>query len=94
MIVTKGGRCLFPTFSAKVTNEMDPNKMYSIGLEVVPTFGTRLRYKNHEWLPPSPDEAGSSQDSIEADPTVSTSTGKLYIHPLSPLSGRIFMPIY
>ncbi|KAJ3410620.1 T-box transcription factor tbx5 [Chytridiales sp. JEL 0842] len=84
MIVTKNGRCLFPTLSVKATNQMESRRHYSIGIDVVPTMSSRLRFKDQKWRPVSNRFPGMRDDD---DIPINQSTGKLYVHPMSPMSG-------
>ncbi|KAI8851713.1 hypothetical protein BC829DRAFT_431172, partial [Chytridium lagenaria] len=48
MIITKGGRCLFP-FIKLVAQNLTKSSTYSIGLDIVRTSRDRYRFKNDEW---------------------------------------------
>ncbi|KAJ3053436.1 T-box transcription factor tbx5, partial [Rhizophlyctis rosea] len=48
MIVTKAGRCLFPTLRFRAL-DFDPNTLYSIGIDVVQTDPYKYKFKNNAW---------------------------------------------
>ncbi|XP_054978661.1 T-box transcription factor TBX19 isoform X3 [Sorex araneus] len=76
MIVTKNGRRMFPVLKISVTG-LDPNAMYSLLLDFVPTDGHRWKYVNGAWVPAGKPEASSHSC--------------VYIHPDSPNFGAHWM---
>ncbi len=50
MIVTKGGRRMFPVIRARVSG-LDDGAFYSVMLEFVQIESNRWKYINGEWLP-------------------------------------------
>ncbi|XP_024409484.2 T-box transcription factor TBX19 isoform X2 [Desmodus rotundus] len=76
MIVTKNGRRMFPVLKISVTG-LDPNAMYSLLLDFVPTDSHRWKYVNGEWVPAGKPEASSHSC--------------VYIHPDSPNFGAHWM---
>ncbi|XP_070122738.1 T-box transcription factor TBX19 isoform X2 [Equus caballus] len=76
MIVTKNGRRMFPVLKISVTG-LDPNAMYSLLLDFVPTDSHRWKYVNGEWVPAGKPEVSSHSC--------------VYIHPDSPNFGAHWM---
>ncbi|ELK16309.1 T-box transcription factor TBX19 [Pteropus alecto] len=76
MIVTKNGRRMFPVLKISVTG-LDPNAMYSLLLDFVPTDSHRWKYVNGEWVPAGKPEAPGHSC--------------VYIHPDSPNFGAHWM---
>ncbi|XP_049633552.1 T-box transcription factor TBX19, partial [Suncus etruscus] len=76
MIVTKNGRRMFPVLKVSVTG-LDPNAMYSLLLDFVPTDSHRWKYVNGEWVPAGKPEVSSHSC--------------VYIHPDSPNFGAHWM---
>ncbi|XP_045439362.1 T-box transcription factor TBX19 [Pipistrellus kuhlii] len=76
MIVTKSGRRMFPVLKISVTG-LDPNAMYSLLLDFVPTDSHRWKYVNGEWVPAGKPEVSSHSC--------------VYIHPDSPNFGAHWM---
>uniref|UniRef100_A0A8C7EY80 T-box transcription factor 19 n=2 Tax=Neovison vison TaxID=452646 RepID=A0A8C7EY80_NEOVI len=76
MIVTKNGRRMFPVLKISVTG-LDPNAMYSLLLDFVPTDSHRWKYVNGEWMPAGKPEVSSHSC--------------VYIHPDSPNFGAHWM---
>ncbi|KRX49022.1 T-box transcription factor, partial [Trichinella murrelli] len=80
MIVTKGGRRMFPTLRY-VASGLDPNATYSIFLQLIATSEWRYKFSSGRWA-----VAG------RADPSAFQATSsQMYMHPDSPASGRIWM---
>nr|XP_010952127.1 T-box transcription factor TBX19 [Camelus bactrianus] len=76
MIVTKNGRRMFPVLKISVMG-LDPNAMYSLLLDFVPTDSHRWKYVNGEWVPAGKPEVSSHSC--------------VYIHPDSPNFGAHWM---
>ncbi|XDA70798.1 hypothetical protein R6Z07F_001162 [Ovis aries] len=76
MIVTKNGRRMFPVLKISITG-LDPNAMYSLLLDFVPTDSHRWKYVNGEWVPAGKPEVSSHSC--------------VYIHPDSPNFGAHWM---
>lgn len=76
MIVTKGGRRMFPILKVSISN-LDPQAMYSIAIEFVQLESHRWKYVNGEWAPGGKSEPSSSKS--------------LYVHPESPHYGAHWM---
>uniref|UniRef100_A0A0N4Z9F0 T-box domain-containing protein n=1 Tax=Parastrongyloides trichosuri TaxID=131310 RepID=A0A0N4Z9F0_PARTI len=75
MIITKSGRRMFPTLKIKF-EEMDPESLYYIFLDIVPVDDRRYRYvyNKSSWL-----TAGKAEPSPPS---------RIYLHPDSPISGK------
>ena len=69
MIVTKGGRRMFPVIKISISN-LDPQAMYTLAVEFVQLESHRWKYVNGEWVPGGKSEPSSSRS--------------LYVHPESP----------
>lgn len=67
---------MFPVLKISVTG-LDPNAMYSLLLDFVPTDGHRWKYVNGEWVPAGKPEVSSHSC--------------VYIHPDSPNFGAHWM---
>ena len=67
---------MFPVLKISVTG-LDPNAMYSLLLDFVPTDSHRWKYVNGEWVPAGKPEASSHSC--------------VYIHPDSPNFGAHWM---
>uniref|UniRef100_T1J725 T-box domain-containing protein n=1 Tax=Strigamia maritima TaxID=126957 RepID=T1J725_STRMM len=78
MIVTKGGRRMFPVVKINVSG-LEPNSMYCILLEFIQLDVHRWKYVNGEWIPGGKAEAHPS------------SSDTIYIHPDSPNFGAHWM---
>jgi len=76
MIVTKGGRRMFPVIKISL-DHLDPGAMYSIAIEFVQMESHRWKYVNGEWVPGGKCEPSSSRS--------------LYVHPESPNFGAHWM---
>ncbi|TPX58223.1 hypothetical protein SpCBS45565_g08047 [Spizellomyces sp. 'palustris'] len=61
MIITKGGRCLFPTLRFRPIC-LDPQALYSIAVDIVQTVPHKFKFKNGLWVP-VPLDAGSGGES-------------------------------
>ncbi|RKO87174.1 hypothetical protein BDK51DRAFT_43761 [Blyttiomyces helicus] len=81
MIITKIGRCLFPTLRFKCI-QLDPKEMYSIYVDIVQTSPYRHKFKNGHWSPVDEDEDMSDHE-------IQTPLSKPFFHPNSPQSGDI-----
>ncbi|KRY01410.1 T-box transcription factor TBX2-B [Trichinella pseudospiralis] len=80
MIVTKGGRRMFPTLRYVVSG-LDPNGTYAVFLQLIATSEWRYKFSSGRWA-----VAG------RADPAAFQATSsQMYTHPDSPASGRIWM---
>ncbi|KAG0278120.1 hypothetical protein BGZ95_004658 [Linnemannia exigua] len=82
MIVTKSGRCLFPTLKFEAIN-LDPDAYYSVQLDFEMVSPNRFRFSDGSWKPAMPQKhAGIGlQDSagpIGANPAAA---GEYYTHP-------------
>lgn len=49
MIITKNGRRLFPNYRVSIS-ELDPNKKYSLLLDIVPTDDNRYKFQESAWI--------------------------------------------
>ncbi|KAJ3174748.1 hypothetical protein HK101_010848 [Irineochytrium annulatum] len=90
MIITKGGRNLFPHPNFLATSQMAPEALYTVGVEVVQTSPHRHRFRNG-WKPVLDDE--DDDDEGDASPQASndahmTPCGRLFIHHASPQKGE------
>ncbi|KNC97785.1 uncharacterized protein SPPG_06782 [Spizellomyces punctatus DAOM BR117] len=65
MIITKGGRCLFPTLRFRPIC-LDPQALYSIAIDIVQTVPHKFKFKNGHWAPVSLDagSGGESEDML------------------------------
>uniref|UniRef100_A0A5S6QGZ1 T-box domain-containing protein n=1 Tax=Trichuris muris TaxID=70415 RepID=A0A5S6QGZ1_TRIMR len=80
MIVTKTGRRMFPTLRYRI-HGLDPNGTYAVFVQLLPTDEWRYKFSSGRWV-----VAG------RADPGVlHPSACRLYAHPDSPASGRLWM---
>ncbi|XP_008059153.1 T-box transcription factor TBX22 [Carlito syrichta] len=79
MIITKAGRRMFPSVRVKVKG-LDPEKQYSVAIDVVPVDSKRYRYVYH-----------SSQWMVAGNTDHSCMNPRFYVHPDSPCSGETWM---
>lgn len=76
MIVTKGGRRMFPILKLSIRN-LDPQAMYTIAIEFAQLETHRWKYVSGEWAPGGKAEPSSTQS--------------IYVHPESPHYGAHWM---
>ncbi|XP_078509241.1 uncharacterized protein LOC144769112 [Lissotriton helveticus] len=76
MILTKGGRRMFPEFSVSVCG-LDPNATYVLSVEAVPTDDHRYKWHSGGWQ-----RNGKGEAHLPA---------RLYIHPEAPATGQHWM---
>ncbi|KAI8813951.1 hypothetical protein BJ742DRAFT_900628 [Cladochytrium replicatum] len=83
MIITKRGRCLFPTLRFR-PYQMDPTTMYSISIDLVQVTPYRYRFKGGSWVPVVHSDGSPL---VEAVPPPS----EPYTHPESPQKGSYWI---
>ncbi|KAJ3087051.1 hypothetical protein HK102_011906 [Quaeritorhiza haematococci] len=71
MIVTKIGRCLFPTIRFQC-QDMDPNALYTIAMDVVQVSPFKHKFKSSTGWTPVIDRDKSSSPSLSPSPSLST----------------------
>lgn len=76
MIITKGGRRMFPSIRISVSG-LEPTSKYTMFVDVVPLDDNRYKYHNCEWIV-----------SGKAEPHF---PNRCYLHPDSPLNGSQWM---
>ena len=91
MIITKGGRCLFPTLSF-IPSLLKANTLYSFAIDIVPDTlpSPRLRFKNNSWIDCTPAvDKIYNPDVLADDDSFSnvTKIGRPFLHPHSPQKG-------
>ncbi|KAL1921266.1 uncharacterized protein VTP21DRAFT_10982 [Calcarisporiella thermophila] len=86
MIITRAGRCLFPTLNLRLIN-LDPTTNYSLFLDFAMTSTERFRFKDGVWAPwgRDPRRPDSTTDDVQH-----MQTG-VYTHPNSPCLGSVWM---
>ena len=92
MIVTKGGRRMFPILNVNIKN-LEPNAMYSIVLDFKPSCSNKYKYVNNRWVK----NGGNSQRNHNLNQNNSSwgshsmQPSNVYVHPDSPNFGSHWM---
>ncbi|KAK9760837.1 hypothetical protein K7432_014734 [Basidiobolus ranarum] len=90
MIITKTGRCLFPSLKFKVTG-LDPYGLYKIELDFEQLSPERFKFRNDQWVMVSSTDLSKNQSQFFRDKNnkshTTRRTTREYVHPDSPQSG-------
>ncbi|ORX91024.1 T-box-domain-containing protein [Basidiobolus meristosporus CBS 931.73] len=91
MIITKTGRCLFPSLKFKAT-DLDPYALYKIKLDFEQISPERFKFRNDEWVVVHSDVSKSQPQpytmSEKKRPGLECWITREYTHPDSPQSGK------
>ncbi|ORY04425.1 T-box-domain-containing protein [Basidiobolus meristosporus CBS 931.73] len=94
MIITKTGRCLFPSLKFKAA-DMDPYALYKIELDFEQISPERYKFRNDEWVVVNNDLSKSQSQPYSMSEKKGSSlecyTTREYTHPDSPQSGAYWI---
>ncbi|KAK9728166.1 hypothetical protein K7432_001279 [Basidiobolus ranarum] len=95
MIITKTGRCLFPSLKFKAV-DLDPYGLYKIELDFEQILPERYKFRNDEWVAISNNDNSkhqpqSFQINSKKKPQSQCWTTREYVHPDSPQSGAYWI---